>query len=118
MTKTPGRILHTKTPQTPVKPSVKTTQVSPETPTQNTNELEWITCFMYLGDTCKCCVCDRDIPVIDDYGVDINYLTKAEDEEGYYWRAFCPICYEKHKHDKDLDTLYQTHRSCCIPDTN
>jgi len=40
---------------------------------------------------------------------------RDDDEEGYYWRAFCPECYDKLKDSTDLETLYKTHESCCLP---
>lgn len=103
--KSPGTLLHTNT-KTPVKPSVITSDNTPP------DTIEWCQCRCYER-VMRCCDCHQKIDTAFHYN---HYLSKHSDDQGYWWRFFCPVCYEKHKDDTDLDTLYRTHESCCLPD--
>ena len=76
---------------------------------------EFIRQVLYAPETCTCSECHKDIKVPHNrVQIDVDYLMRDDDEEGYYWRAFCPECYDKLKDSTDLETLYKTHESCCL----
>lgn len=97
--------LHTNT-ETQVKSSVRTPDTTPP------DTIEWCQCRCY-DSVMTCCDCHQEVNTAFQYN---HYLSKHNDDQGYWWRFFCPTCYEIHKDDKDLNTLYWTHESCCIPD--